>query len=148
MLEKGGFGVGFGRKVQAGVIPPYPAVPMVTWAMEKSWEEESRKVFDFINGLCHHVTFLSPPFSASLLHVLLLALGEGAKHLKEQPNRLSTTLGHRRKTAASAVETADVARSSKRSFPFRATQVSVDSGIRADLAAKWHKVWQSCTELA
>lgn len=91
--EEGGFGVRFGRNVQAGVIPPYLVVPMVTWAMEKSWEGESRKVFDFINGLCHHVTFLLPPFSASLLHVSLLALGEGAKHLNEQPNRLSTTLG-------------------------------------------------------
>jgi len=49
-------------------------------------------MFDFINGLCHHVTFLLPPFTASLLSVSLLGFGKGAKHLKEQQSRLSATI--------------------------------------------------------
>lgn len=38
--------------------------------------------------------------------------------------------------AVNAVETADMALSSERSFPFRAAQVSVDSGIQAGLTAE------------
>lgn len=57
VLEEVDFWMEFGKYVHIGVIPPYSAVPLVTWAMEKSSEGESRKVFDFINGLCHHVTF-------------------------------------------------------------------------------------------
>lgn len=62
VLEESDFWVEFGKNVHTGVIPPYLAVSVVTWAVEKTWEGGSREVFDFINGLCHHLTFLLPPY--------------------------------------------------------------------------------------
>lgn len=48
VLEESDFWMESGKNVHTGIDPPYSAVPVVTWAMEKSWEGESREVFDLL----------------------------------------------------------------------------------------------------
>lgn len=80
--EESGFWIEFGKSIWYNEgIPPYSAVPMVTWDVEMSWKGVSREEFYFITGLCHHVSFLSSLSSASLLSMHHFVAWEKARSM-------------------------------------------------------------------
>lgn len=126
-------------------IPPCSAVPMVIWDVEMSWKGVSREEFAFITVLCHHVSFLLSP-SASLLSVYHFVAWKKAQSMwRNLRAGCQQPQGHPAKMVISTAETADVALSPKRLFPFRAAQVFVDKAIQVSLTDKLHKINLSCS---
>lgn len=90
--------------------------------------------------LCNHVSFLLSPFSASLLSMYHFVAWEKAQSMWSNHRAgCQQPQWHSAKMVVSTVGTADVTLSSKRSFPFRAAQVSVDKAIQVALTAEWHQ---------